>query len=166
MIDLEVAQPIGARTCCNANRRQMDAGHIWLDDAVEGYTVEYQNALRGNLDPKLTRAEHKDAMGVLESLRRKASRGHIEVGSGPEFSARIIQSVSFLLELRPKFSRGAPPPRLFRLYYAEPRSIEGVLLPLVLATKENSSRRDEQNASIIDAMARGRTWQLMNGAKR
>lgn len=142
----------------------MDAAHVWLDDAIGDFKSEVSRAETGNLDPKLSKAEHKDAIGVLHSLKTKAKRGHLKVGFGPEFQARLIRRVSYLIELRPRFSNGHPPPRLFRLYYAEPRTVDGALLPLVLATKPNSGESEEQNKSIDDAKARSRVWSLMNGA--
>lgn len=60
----------------------------------------------------------------------------------------------YLLELRPALTGR----RLFRLYYAEPKGVEGALLPLALSTKKASSETVEQNASIDDAKMRSRRW--------
>lgn len=104
-----------------------------------------------------------DAVGVLESLKRRASRGELEVGYGPEYHVRKMRRVDYVLELRPKFGKGKPPPRLLRLYYAEPKKVDGSLLPLLLATKANSASTAEQNQSLDDAKARSRYWTIKRG---
>lgn len=163
MINFEPVVPIGSRTCCNLSGKPKTQNHIWLDDQVAEHADELAAAKSGRLDHLLTRAQHMDAVGVLESLKRKASQGELKVGSGPEYRARRIRRVDYLLELRPKFGKGKPPPRLLRLYYAEPKQVEGSLLPLVLATKENSADTDEQNKSLDDAKVRSRRWTMMRG---
>lgn len=163
MISFTAVLPIGSRTCCNVNKSNLSLAHVWLNDDVEEHVSEVRSARAGALDSDLTKAQHKDALGALESLKKKAQRGQLEVGDGPEFLARRIRRVGYLLELRPKFGRGKPPPRLFRLYYAEPKQVAGSLLPLALATKPNSSDDAEQNKSIDSAKGRSRLWALKKG---
>jgi hypothetical protein len=103
-----------------------------------------------------------DALGKLASLKRRAARGQLRVGRTASFPARVLTIVPYLLELRPGLSSGPTQPRVFRLYYAEPKAVDGALLPLVLSTKPASDDNSEQNQSILDAKARSRVWTLYN----
>lgn len=162
-MNFEPVVPIGSRTCCNLGGRPKSPHHVWLNDEVVEHASEFQSAKIGELDRSLTRAQHVDAVGVLESLKRRASQGELEVGDGPAYRVRKMHRVDYVLELRPKFGKGKPPPRLLRLYYAEPKQVDGSLLPLVLATKENSANTAEQNQSLDDAKARSRYWTITRG---
>jgi hypothetical protein len=135
--------------------------HTWLDDEVADFVVEYDALKSGQLDPAVTKRVHLDMLGVVNSMRNKAARGQLEVGADNTFPVRVMSSVYYVLEMRPKLAGGPRPPRLFRLYYAEPAEPEGALLPLVLSTKPNGvDAHQEQNASIAEAKTRSRVWQF------
>lgn len=166
LFDFDAVQPTGARTCCAVSRKE-SASHAWLDSEVAEFAEEYNGLLQGNLEPRLSRREHLDALGVFTSLRRQAAQGKLRVGPDRTFRARTLSNRGpYLIELRPKLSAGTPPPRLFRLYYAEPAVIDGALLPLVLRTKPTGGDPDkEQDAAIDDANARSRSWALYRAMK-
>jgi len=157
----EAVQPTGARTC-SAIARKEPATHHWLDHDIEAFAKEHDDLAQGKLEPRLSRREHLDALGVFASLRRRAAQGKLAVGPDRTYRARTLSSRGpWVIELRPQLSGGSPPPRLFRLYYAEPLAVDGALLPLVLKTKPNGGDPDrEQDEAIDDAKARGRAWAL------
>lgn len=161
LFDFLAVQPIGARTSADFPRKAGGVTNIWLDKDVNEYVTENAALQSGNLDPKMTKRQHLDALGIFNSLIKSAERGQLEVGYDNRVNARIMTTVAYVIELKPKMTLGPRPPRLFRLYYSEPASIEAALLPLVLSTKPNGSDpAQEQNASVQDAMARSRTWTL------
>lgn len=166
MFEFDAVQPTGARTCCAVSRKE-SASHTWLDSDVEAFSEEHDQLVQGTLEPRLTRREHLDALGVFTSLRRQAAQGRLKVGTDRTFRARTLSERGpYLIELRPQLSAGSPPPRLFRLYYAEPAAIDGALLPLVLRTKPSGGDPlQEQNDAIDDAKARSRAWALYRAMK-
>lgn len=158
--------PVGSRTTCDLPGKSGSFQHSWLDTDVPEYMTEERNLRSGNLEPRLNRQQHLDALGVFQSLKRRAAKGQLPIGTTPDSPAKVMQSLSYLIELRPKLSMGARPPRLFRLYYAEPANVQDALLPLVLSTKPNGpDLQQEQNASIDDAKARSRVWELTKAMK-
>ena len=156
VIEFDAVQPIGARTCCDLPGKTGKYSHEWLDQDVPEYVQEFEELLSGKSHASLSRRHHLDALGQIRSLKRRAGKGQLRVGKDRSFPARVIRIVPYLLELRPALSA----PRVFRLYYAEPKEPDGALLPLVLSTKPASSDNSEQNASIEDAKARSRTWTM------
>lgn len=156
VVDFEAVQPIGARTCCDLPSKSGSYRHTWLTQDVPEYAAEYAALQRGELDHRLDRRHHLDAVGQIASLMRRAARGQLPVGRDSTFPARVITIVPYLLELRPALSGS----RVFRLYYAEPADVDDALLPLALSTKQASSDKVEQNQTIDDAKARSRSWTL------
>ena len=166
MFEFNPVKPVGHRTCCDLPHKTGTVQHSWLDTDVADYVTEEQALRAGNLSPKLTRQQHLDALAVFTSLKGRAARGQLPIGDDKVSPAKIMRRVAYVIELRPLLSKkGARPPRLFRLYYAEPASVQDALLPLVLSTKpDGGDPNGEQNASIDDAQARSRVWELYKQA--
>lgn len=162
VVEFKAVQPIGARTCCDLPRKAGGFAHVWLDSEVPQYEAEFAALEAGELDVELKRRHHLDALAQVRSLRNRAAKGQLRVGRNETFPARVIQIVPYLLELRP----AATAHRVFRLYYAEPETVDGALLPLVLSTKQGSSETFEQNRSIQEAKVRSRTWALYHSVGR
>jgi len=161
ILEFDAVKPIGSRTSADLPLRRGGVQHTWLESDIKEYAVEVAALKRGDLEPKLSKREHLDALGIFQSMKNKAARGQLEVGTRAPADAKVMKRLSYLIELVPRLSRGRRPPRLFRLYYAEPAIVQGALLPLVLSTKPNSDDPDkEQNASIDDAKVRSRVWTL------
>lgn len=166
MFDFDAVTPTGARSYCTLKQGAPAASNRWLDSDVPEFKSEWSQLLEGTLDRTLTRPQHKDAIGTIRSLRKKAARGKLRVGDDRTFPARRLNKLAYLLELRPALGTGTPPPRLFRLYYAEPASVADGLLPLVVATKPRDRDVDnEVDGSIDDAKTRSRTWALQRALK-
>lgn len=158
--EFRAVAPIGTRSSGDAARRTGSTLNRWLDNDVPEHVAEYMQLTTGNLDPRLTKAQHKDALGILSSLKGRAARGQLPIGNDSDSPAKVMKRVGYVIELRPKLSRGPTPPRLFRLYYAEPEVVRNALLPLVLSTKPNDDDPDgEQNQSIDAAATRSIRWQ-------
>jgi hypothetical protein len=161
MIDFDAVRPTGQRSYSALKPGSSPANNVWMDDEVEKFKAELDAMHRGKLDTTLTRPQHLDAIGALRVLRRTAARGQLKVGDDNTYPARRIKRVNYLLELRPALGRGTPPPRLFRLYYAEPNMVPDGLLPLALATKPRGKDiDDEQDDAIDEAEGRSKTWAL------
>lgn len=159
MIDFDAVRPTGHRSYSALRHGATPAENVWLDDEVAKFKMELDSMERGELDRSLSRPQHLDAIGAFRSLRRKAARGQLEVGDNNSYPARRIKRVDYLLELRPALGTGTPPPRLFRLYYAEPNSVPDALLPLAVATKPRGKDVDEEQDEAIDeAEARSKSW--------
>lgn len=162
-MEFDAVRPAGARTCCAVAPGSAPATHTWLDQDVPEFGREFEQLQNGTLEPRLSKREHLDALGVLQAMRASAAAGRLSVGSTNTFPVRTITTTNYLLELRPRFSRGNPPRRLVRLYYAEPATVDAALLPLAVATKENGPDvAEEQNTAIGEATVRSRSWQLLN----
>ena len=161
VVDFEAEMPIGTRTCCDLPGKTGKVSHQWLENDVPEFTAERARLQAGNLDAKLSRRHHLDAVAQIGSLMKRAAKGQLPVGVDHTFPCRVIRRVPYLLELRPALSS----PRIFRLYYAEPRVIKGSLLPLVLSTKQGSSDNVEQNQSIEEAKVRSRIWTLQKAMR-
>lgn len=152
--------PVGFRSSCDYAKRKGDVLNRWLDNDVPEHYAENMRLHTGDIHPALTKAQHKDALGVLARLKGQAARGQLEIGVESKSAAKIIKRVGYIIELRPRMSRGTVPPRLFRLYFAEPARRARSLLPLKLDTKpSDGDPNGEQNASIDEAAARSDRWQ-------
>lgn len=159
MLDVEVVLPIGARTYADLPEKSGTVTNVWLDSAVAEHAEEDRRLKSGTLDPRVSRALHRDILGTLTSLKRRAAVGQLLVGHDETFPVRVVKRVTYLLEMRPMWSQGTRAPRHFRLYYVEPAGLEGSLLPLVLSTKPVSGDpKREQDASIDEAKLRSRHW--------
>ena len=160
VLHFDAVTPIGARTCCDLPAKSGKHSHEWLDTDVPEFAAEHAALQRGDLDQRLKRSEHLDAVAAIQSLMKRAAKGQLAVGRDGTFSARVIVRVPYLLELRPALTGRGTQSRVFRLNYAEPAARDNVLLPLVLSTKPASSDNVEQNQAIDDARARSRVWTL------
>lgn len=159
-------EPIGHRTCCDVQAKTHSVQHEWLDHAVPEYVMEESELQMGLLDPIPTMQQHLDALGQFDSLKRRAANGQLRVGTVSPTPAKVMKRVPYVIELIPLLTGRGPRPRLFRLYYAEPASVQGALLPLVLSTKPNSDDPDgEQDKSIDEAGHRSTTWETANSSK-
>jgi len=167
VFEFNAVTPIGALTCCDLPHKTGTVQHSWLDKDVPEYAAEERDLVAGRLEPKLNRQQHLDALGIFRSLKGRAAKGQLPIGDNRNSPAKVMTSLWYLIELRPLLSKGLRPPRLFRLYYAEPATVQGALLPLVLSTKPNGpDPLGEQNASIEDAKARSRVWELMKSKEQ
>jgi hypothetical protein len=166
VFEFEAEQPVGVRSCCDLPMKTGDHQHEWLMTEVDAFVDEYERLQKGELEPRLSRRHHLDAVAQFRSLMGRAAKGQLPVGEDGTMRARRIYRVPYLIELRPAFSGRGSQPRLFRLYYAEPLIVPRSLLPLVLSTKPASDDNAEQNLSIDDAQARSRTWTMYRTAGR
>nr|WP_300150829.1 hypothetical protein [Propionicimonas sp.] len=114
------------------------------------------------LDPALPDATSAMLRKKLEELVKLAHQGRVSF-TGPQPHASTLDRSDGCYELRPKVdSRIQPQPlRELRLYLAEPKVEDGVILGLHLATKPNDvDVLGEQDAAIDEADRRADDWEI------
>lgn len=158
------ATPVGERSSHAIFGSSPTRKNFW-DWSIESLRTEMSRIHANNLDPKLTAAEHLDYWHQLKALIAKAEQGRVVISEGPGADAKVLHGM--ILELRPFLVSDRPAfgriPRILRLYYGEPATVEHCLLGLHLDTKEaNQSGLAEQNGAIEEAKTRAHDWACAN----
>lgn len=114
----------------------------------------------GDLDPKMTPAEHAEYMTQVMELMRDAKRGVIDLTEGG--SGKVIREI--ILELKPRLEQVRPAfgrePYLLRVYFGEPELHHRKLLALKLAAKApRAAGLAAQTQHINEAISRAREWE-------
>jgi hypothetical protein len=152
--------PVGARALGLEGRS--DSKYVHRTESHPEYLLAWKALQENRLDPALPATECLVLMRKLAELLRKARRGLVTTG-GKYPELRVIESSSFIYELRPPENRSAlrRPERAVRIYCAEPRPVTNLILLLHMATKPGTSAdtRGEQQAAIREAETRGNRWE-------
>lgn len=158
--DFTPAKPVGERCSHAAIVHDGRAPNVWVV-VIEEARAEFEALKDNRLDPRLSPAEMKDYWQRLMGLMAKARAGTVRISESPDADGKVLRDL--ILELRPRldsnrmlFNRR---PRKLRLYFGEPDAQPTCLLALHLDTKEDDrSGKDEQNASIEEAIRRAHEW--------
>jgi len=160
--------PIGGR--CTRNGADVTWGRNTWNRSISDYRDEMAKLYRNELDPSLSDSEHADYFAQLRDLDELAAQG-ILTFAGKQPPVKVMESVHWVLELRPTLDDEgeafSEPPRLLRMYFAEPREEPDMLLALHLATKANGADVNrEQTASVRESARRADSWAGAQAAAR